>query len=156
METVPTKIENPMKFMQDLVNIGKQIGSANMRAHNDCAHGPREGMNLMNIGFHIESNNKEGRFRSATQLGAYLSQSGLFEVIPMDKVPKLEPGMIKVSHWNFANRNQSFFSREDLGDMQIIGDGSSVSRDGGRYTNSYILVPKGYYAQKDQYGIRER
>jgi hypothetical protein len=159
METAPSKIANPMQFMHDIVSIGKQIDSAGMRSgrytstgHGDCAGAVRKDLEKMNIGFHIESDNNEGRWRSGVQLGAYLAQSGLFEAVPMSKIGKLEPGMIKVSHWNFGNRSQHFFSNEDRGDIQIVGDGSSVPPDGGRYTNSYILVPKGYYAQKQQYG----
>ena len=110
------------------------------------AGGLRAPLNNLHMGFHIEGNFGNSRFRSGVQLGAYLAKSGIFDVVPLKSVPKLVPGMIKVSNWNFDNPSQSFFSTENLGDIQIIGDGSSVHPDGGRYSDSYVLVPKGYYA----------
>jgi hypothetical protein len=157
-ETVPNKIEKPNEFAKSLLTATQQA-AAKIETVDDCAHGVREALNDLNTGFHINDDmmidGEKYRWRSATQLGEYLSASGLFDVVPLNKIQnKLEDGFIVVRHWN----NQLIHARgEDRGDIAVISHNGYQYNDHhepyqpneSRYNGGYVLVPKGYVYQNE-------
>jgi hypothetical protein len=162
-ETVPSRIDDPQIFLKQLlqttIQIARQIQQQRHGQTGDCALGVRKGLNEMALGFQINDDtvigNQQQRWRSAVQLGDYLTKSGLFDVYPLAQMHgRLEDGFIVVRNW-------TDFRTKTKGQGENKGDIAVVSRDGRQYNDhsepfdfndplykdGYVLVPKGYVLQ---------